>query len=149
MQFRTPSFVWVTSSIQILYLKGEDFFGFFPFFMYDFQHCFICRPQIPLCRRMLGSNPRQLRLYGMAVRRSNHSARSHPNIKYLNINRERWVIQPFFAQRTTGWATSEKGNSNNERMNVSDPEEKIEWGAESEPWKMSECPALNCYQIIV
>ncbi len=43
----------------------------------------------------------------------------------------------FFAQRTTGWATSvwatsEKGNLKNERMSDSDPGEKIEWGADSE-----------------
>ncbi len=27
----------------------------------------------------------------------------------------------FFAQRSTGWATSEKGNEKNERTSVSDP----------------------------
>ncbi len=41
------------------------------FFMYSIQRCIIC---IPLCRMMLGSNP------GLAVRRSNHSARSHPQL---------------------------------------------------------------------
>ncbi len=52
----------------------------------------------------------------------------------------------FFAQRTTGWATSvgatsEKGNSKNERMSVSDLGEKIEWGADSEPRKNERVPS--------
>jgi hypothetical protein len=33
---------------------------------------FFCRPQIPLCPRMLGSNTDLFR-FGIAVRRSNHS----------------------------------------------------------------------------
>ena len=52
----------------------------------------------------------------------------------------------FFAQRTTGWATSvwatsEKGNYKNERMSVSDPGEKIEWGADSEPRRNERVPS--------
>ncbi len=52
----------------------------------------------------------------------------------------------FVAQRTTGWATSvwatsEKGNYKNERMSVSDPGEKIVWGADSEPRKNERVPS--------
>jgi hypothetical protein len=32
-------------------------------------------------------------------------------------------------------------NSKNERMSVSDPGEKIEWGADSEPWKNERVPS--------
>jgi hypothetical protein len=44
----------------------------------------------------------------------------------------------FIAERTTGWATSdwarsENGNQKNERMSVSDPGEKNERWADSEP----------------
>ncbi len=51
-----------------------------------------------------------------------------------------------FAQRTTGWATSvwaasKKGNSKVERMSVSDPGEKIEWEAYSEPQKNERVPS--------
>jgi hypothetical protein len=38
------------------------FWGDFLLFSYYIQHCFICRPQISMCRRMLGSNPGPLQL---------------------------------------------------------------------------------------
>jgi hypothetical protein len=37
-------------------------------------------PQISLRLRMLGSNPESVATSAMAVRRSNHSARSHPQL---------------------------------------------------------------------
>ncbi len=53
-----------------------------------------------------------------------------------------------FAQQTTGWAksvwaASEKGNLKNERMSVSNPEDKIEWGADSEPRKNERVPSSD------
>ncbi len=62
------------------------------------------------------------------------------------------MIQLFFAQRITGWATSvwatsEKANSKNKRMSVSDPGEKIEWGADSEPRKNERMPSSEWWTV--
>jgi hypothetical protein len=40
----------------------KGFFWIFTFFMYDIQHCFICRPSDSTVSEDLGSNPGQLRL---------------------------------------------------------------------------------------
>ncbi len=78
----------------------------------------------------------------------------NPTIPSPIFSWERWVIQHFFAQRTTGWATSggarsENGNPNNERMSVSDPWEKIEWGADSEPRINERVPSSGWYTYIL
>ncbi len=65
----------------------RGFFGFFLFmYRYVIQHCFIGLPHIQLCRRMLGSSPRLLRLRhwqpdALTTRLDliYHSAKSHPH----------------------------------------------------------------------
>jgi hypothetical protein len=51
------------------------FFGFF-LFMFDIQHCFICRPST--VSEDAGIEPRTVATTALAVRRFNHSVRSHP-----------------------------------------------------------------------
>ncbi len=51
--------------------------GFFFFFMYDIQHCFISRPSDSTVSEDAGIEPRTVATTALAVRRSNHSARSH------------------------------------------------------------------------
>ncbi len=57
--------------------KGGFFLDFF-FFMYDIQHCFICRPSDSSVSEDAGIESRTVATIALAVRRSNHSARSHP-----------------------------------------------------------------------
>ncbi len=62
---------------DIFSLKG-GFFGFF-LFMYDIHHCFICRPSDSTVSKDAGIEPRTVATTALAVRRSNHSAGSHPH----------------------------------------------------------------------
>ncbi len=46
--------------------------------MYLIQHCFICRPSDSSVSENAGMEPRSIVTLPLAVKRSNHSARSHP-----------------------------------------------------------------------
>ncbi len=54
------------------------FLGFF-LFMYDIQQCFICRPSDSTVSEDAGIESRPVATTALAVRRFNHSARSHPH----------------------------------------------------------------------
>ncbi len=84
---------WVYTSGKTRQWEKEkgDFFCFF-LFMYVIQHCFICRPQIPLCRRMITSNHATLAL---TARHANRSTRSHPKEKKDVMRKIPWKIRFF------------------------------------------------------
>jgi hypothetical protein len=71
---------------QLLNFKG----GFFFFFKYDIQHCPICRPSDSTVWKDAGIEPRTVATTALAVRRSNHSARSHPptRLDLIHIRRD-------------------------------------------------------------
>ncbi len=48
------------------------------FFVYCIQHCFICRPSDSTVSEDAGIEPRTVATTALTVRRSNHSAKSHP-----------------------------------------------------------------------
>ncbi len=64
----------ILESKQKFVLKGD----YLDFFMYNIQHCFICRPSDSTVSDDAGIGPRIVATTALAVRRSNHSARSHP-----------------------------------------------------------------------
>ncbi len=62
------------------------------FFMYDIQHCFICRPLDSTVSKDAKIEPMTVATTALAVRRPNHSARSHPQTQ-LDIDKR---IEVFF-----------------------------------------------------
>ncbi len=61
--------------------------------MYDIQHCFICHPSDFTMSEDAGIEPRTVATTALAVRRPNHSARSHPHGQhclYLVIISDQW-----------------------------------------------------------
>ncbi len=54
------------------------------FFSYCTQHCFICRPSDSTVPTDAGIEPRTVATGALAVRRSNHQARSHPQLGQIS-----------------------------------------------------------------
>ncbi len=69
-----------------LYIFNKKyFFGRFFFLSYCIQHCFICRPSDSTVPTDAGIEPRTVATGALAVRRSNHQARSHPHIQCYHL----------------------------------------------------------------
>ncbi len=68
-----------------VYLTG-GFSWIFYFFksMYFIQHCFLCRPSASTASEDAGIEPRTVDTSALAVRRSSHSATSHPQLGYIS-----------------------------------------------------------------
>jgi hypothetical protein len=77
-----PMYEYTGSKICLFVLQfGSMFFlcgGFFGFLMFFIQHCLICRASDSTVSEDAGTEPRIVATLALAVRRSNHSAGSHP-----------------------------------------------------------------------
>ncbi len=64
----------IKESVRISFVccKSESFFFIFLFFLYDIQHCFICRPSDSTVSEDAGIEPRTVATTALDVRRSNH-----------------------------------------------------------------------------
>ncbi len=66
--------------IHIFFFFSNIFWGdFFLFCLYNIQYCFICRPSDSTVPTDAGIEPRTVATGALAVRHSNHWARSHPH----------------------------------------------------------------------
>jgi hypothetical protein len=63
--------------------------GIFSFFMYFIQHCFIGRSSESTLSDDAGIEPRTVATLALSMRRSNHSARTHPLYMWTSLGKQR------------------------------------------------------------
>ncbi len=80
-----PRYVQKKLYISYLIRKG-DFWGFFCFFMYDIQHCFICRPSNSTVSEDAVIERRIVATLALTARRSNQSAISYPQLGQISYS---------------------------------------------------------------
>jgi hypothetical protein len=80
-----------------LLVGNLDFFS-----MYYIQHCVICRPSYYIVSEDAGIEPRTVTTSALAVRRSNHKARSHPQLGEISSTTRLDVIHLPFPQLQFG-----------------------------------------------
>jgi hypothetical protein len=64
--------------VKMTFIEGGFFYVFL--FTYDIQDCFICRPSDSTVSEDAMIEPRAVATTALAVRRSDHTARSHPQL---------------------------------------------------------------------
>ncbi len=70
----------VPNCFFLFFIFWKDFI----FFSYYIQHCFICRPSDSTVPTDAGIEPRTVATGALAIRRSNHQARSHPRLGQIS-----------------------------------------------------------------
>ncbi len=71
-------------TVQFFFFLNIFSGDFYSFCSYNIQHCFICRPSDSTVPTDAGIEPRTVATGALAVRRSNHQARSHPPLGQIS-----------------------------------------------------------------
>jgi hypothetical protein len=79
--------------VEQVFFSFNIFLGdFYLFFSYNIQHCFICRPSDSTVPTDAGIEPRTVATSALAVRCSNHQARSHRRTSCSRVKIPTWYL---------------------------------------------------------